>query len=297
MKADIAVNEEMEVEPEAPAGNGQISAMISLLSDTSDKVVEGCAEALVEQGDRVVSLLEARLPQVSGREGRRLRSVLARIRFSDTENRLLSHLSGPAELERGALFIARLVDGGPEPDETAGILDRMADRADALLMDDGDPMRQLGVLRRVLVEEYAISGVAPGRSKPIDALLHGVTSNRRGMPLPLCLVWLLVARRLGVPLVGVNMPGHFLLRMDGTEKPLVIDAYSGGLLVDQRACKKQLAAHGMSDRIIEDLDADDREILLRTLRNLVHLAASDRDRYLAMFCTRLLSLESRARMA
>ena len=297
MKADMAVNEEMEVEPETSASHGQISAMVSLLSDASEKVVEGCAEALVKQGERAVPLLETRLPESSGREERRLRSVLARLRFPDIEAQLLNHLSGAAALEAGALLVARLVDGGPELGETSAILDKMADRADALLMDDGDPMRQIGVMRRVLVEEYAIAGVAPGRAKPIDALLHGVTSHRRGMPLPLCLAWLLVARRLGVPLIGMNMPGHFLLRMARPEKPLVIDAYSGGLLVDQRACRKQLAAHSMSDKDIEDLDTDDREVLLRTMRNLVHLAASDHDRYLAMRCTRLLSLEAQARMA
>jgi regulator of sirC expression with transglutaminase-like and TPR domain len=287
---------EPEPRPDAHVSEGQLEAMISLLSDSSDKVVDGCVEALVRQGDRALLMLDQRLPLAQGREDRRIRGILARSRFPEVDAQLLKHLGGPAELEAGALMVARLVDGGPEPEEARGVLDRIADRADSLLMDDGNPMRQLGVLRRVIVEEYEIRGVTPGRARPLDALLHGVTANRRGMPLPLCIVWLLVARRLDIPLVGVNMPGHFLLRMNGTPKPVVIDAFSGGQLVDQRACAKQMATHGIGEKVVEDLDADDREMLLRTVRNLVHLAASDRDRQLALRGTRLLALESRARM-
>lgn len=271
--------------------------MFSLLSDASDKVVDGCVEALVRQGERVLPLVDGALPLAEGREARRLRSILARVRHRGAEAKLLNHLAGHAELESGALLVARLVDGSSEPEEATTTLDAMAERADSLLMDDSNPLRQLSVMRRVLVDEYVLRGVSPGRSKPVDALLHGATTNRRGMPLPLCIVWLLVARRLGIPLVGVNMPGHFLMRMDGADKPLVIDAYSGGAFVDQRASKKLLAAHGIKDKGIDDLHAEDREILLRTLRNLVHLAAADRDRHLALRCTRVLALESRARMA
>ncbi len=272
-----------------------MQAMLSLLSDDSQKVVGGCAEALARQGDRAESLLEQRLPLALGREARRIRSILARVRYPAAEEQLLACLTGSPKLERGALLLARLVDGGPEVDEAGAVLDHMAERADELLMDDSDPQRQLGVLRRVLTEEYALKGSDPGASRPIDALLHGVTSNRRGMPMPLCITWLLVARRLRIPLVGVNMPGHFLMRLDVSDKLLVLDAYSGGRVVDQRTWQRHLKSHNLTGKSISDLDADDREMLLRSLRNLVHLSASDHDRALALRCTRVLALESQAR--
>ncbi len=282
---------------EEPVSEGQLQAMVSLLSDSNEKVLEGCCDGLVRQGERALPFLRHRLPLAAPREERVIRSVLARIRHPHAAEDALEHLLGPVDLEEGSLLLGRLVDGGTEVDDAPGLLDAMSDRVDELLMGDDDPARQLAVLRRVLVDEYELQGSPPGRSRPVDALLHGVTAHRRGMPLPLCIAWILVARRVGVPLIGVNMPGHFLLRLEVPERLLVFDAYSGGRVVDPDACERQLTAHGVSDRKVPDLDADDREMLLRTVRNLVHLAASDRDRALALRATRLLARESRGRTA
>jgi len=274
---------------DGPATDAQLQAMISLVTDRSAKVAEGSLEALVAQGEHALASLDARLPDAEGLEERRLRQALARIRHPLADAKVLEALRGAPELESGALLVARVVDGGPQPDQAADALDALARRVDELLMDDESSNRQLAVLRQVLVTESELRGAPGARMHPLNALLHGALTRPGAMPLPLCMVWLLVARRVGIPLHGVNMPGHFLLGLEAEKSFVLLDAYTGGLLIDEATVARQLAAHGAIKSSARELVCDDREMLLRTLRNLVHLAASDRDRQLALRATRILA--------
>jgi regulator of sirC expression with transglutaminase-like and TPR domain len=273
----------------APASEGQLQAMLSLLSDPNPKVSDGSREALVGQGEHARPTLERALATTEGRDERRLRSILAAIRFPHADEALLEHLLGGPELERGALLLARLVDGGPEPDEVAAALDAMAADVSARLPDGDDPDVAMSALAAVLVEDRQLSGVPPEHAVPVDALLHGVTAGRGGMPLPLCMTWMLVARRCGIPLVGVNMPGHFLMRLDVPGELRVFDAFRGGLPMSRAHCEQWLARFGMEGVELDSLACDDTELLLRSVRNLVNLASADDDGRLAERGTKILA--------
>jgi regulator of sirC expression with transglutaminase-like and TPR domain len=273
----------------APASEGQLQAMVSLLSDSNPKVADGSREALVAQGEHALPTLGLALSAAEGVDERRLRSILAAIRFPHADEAFLEHLLGGPELERGALLLARLVDGGPEPDEVPAALDAMAADVSARLPDGDDPDVAMSALAAVLVEDRQLSGVPPEHAVPVDALLHGVTAGRGGMPLPLCMTWMLVARRCGIPLVGVNMPGHFLMRLDVPGELRVFDAFRGGLPMSREHCEQWLARFGMEGVEVDGLACDDTELLLRSVRNLVNLASADDDGRLAERGTKILA--------
>ncbi|NQD96077.1 tetratricopeptide repeat protein, partial [Pseudomonas sp. CrR25] len=112
---------------------------------------------------------------------------------------------------------------------------------------------------------------------PQAALLHKVLQRRRGQPLTLALIALELARRLGIPLQGVNFPGHFLLRVPGADH--LLDPCSGRRLYT-RDCRelllRQLGAHAeLSASHL--LGCDARCMLQRLSRNLrqLHLLAED----------------------
>lgn len=71
------------------------------------------------------------------------------------------------------------------------------------------------LLRRMIELGFAQDDFLPLR--PQAALLHKVLQTRRGQPLALALIALELARRLEIPLVGVNFPGHFLLKVPGAD--------------------------------------------------------------------------------
>jgi regulator of sirC expression with transglutaminase-like and TPR domain len=69
---------------------------------------------------------------------------------------------------------------------------------------------------------------------PANSLLDAVLDRRTGIPLSLAVVTIEVARRAGVALVGVGMPGHFLLR-SAADDDSFIDPFTGARL-DRAGC-------------------------------------------------------------
>jgi len=107
--------------------------------------------------------------------------------------------------------------------------------------------------------------------RPQAALLDHLLLRRRGQPLSLALLALELARRLAIPLQGVNFPGHFLLRVPGADH--LLDPCSGRRLYT-RECRELLQRHmgANAELSASQLHAcDARSMLQRLSRNLRQL--------------------------
>lgn len=127
-------------------------------------------------------------------------------------------------LDRAALAIAAGAD--PELDEARwlGELDRLAAGIESLDV----------LLHRLFVEE-GFAGNTRRYYDPRNSLLDRVLARKLGIPITLSVVCMETGRRAGVPLEGIGMPGHFLLRPVGTQA--YVDAFAGGALLDLADCE------------------------------------------------------------
>ena len=274
----------------------QVEAMIHLLTDNSDTVIEACRKGLLDHAEMAEPLLRERLTTAEGEDAEAVRAALVDVVGARLEAPLIDHIMNTPTLEEGSILIGRLIDASELPDGLTEALDALADQVsvslDGSLGSQRDPARELDVLRDVLVRENTLAGTSPERADAWDAVLHGVTLRRRGLPLALCMTWLLVARRVGIPLFGLNMPGHFLLRQPREDGAVVIDPFHGGREVTPAECRRFLSESGYPSMEPESLESTDRDMLLRTLRNLVMIASRRRERALAARCARILDKTS-----
>ncbi|CAH0313174.1 hypothetical protein SRABI123_05046 [Pseudomonas sp. Bi123] len=121
----------------------------------------------------------------------------------------------PPALFEAALWIAA------EHDKELNIETVLADFKDLQQqVSYGLPMLPVNELAQPLLRRMNDLGFAQDDFTPLRpqvALLHKVLERRRGQPLALALIALELARRLEIPMVGVNFPGHFLLRVQGAD--------------------------------------------------------------------------------
>ena len=66
---------------------------------------------------------------------------------------------------------------------------------------------------------------------PRNSLLHEVLARRVGMPITLSVVAMEVGKRLGVPIRGVGLPGHFVIR--DKQSGTFADPFGGGVRYDE----------------------------------------------------------------
>ena len=192
--------------------------------------------------------------------------------------RLIAQPDPDIDLAVGALAIA--ADGRPEvdPDGTLGLLDGLAERV-RLRLDVGDA--QTHVLDRVhdvLYRETGFRGPTPAEfHDPRNSLLDVVCRRRIGLPISLAIVELEVAWRIGLPLVGIGLPGHFIV---GAPGGVLVDPAGDGRRLTPDDCQA-LIRRSVGDGVLFHAGmlrpAGRRDILIRVLRNLrtAHLAARD----------------------
>ncbi len=134
-------------------------------------------------------------------------------------------------LDQAALIIA--AEERPELDVAHYLhcLDGFAAEVRQELRDEIDPYLIVGILNRVLFKRLGFSGNLDEYYDPANSFLDQVIERRVGIPITLSIVYMEVARRLGLPVVGVNFPGHFLVSYQAADERLFIDCFRGGEIV------------------------------------------------------------------
>lgn len=202
--------------------------------------------------------------------------------------------NGRIDVAEAALWVA--AEARPLLDVTLyrSKLVALANRASQRLASARGTADRVAQLVRFLHDDERLRGNQSDYYDPRNSFLCDVLDRGLGIPITLSIVWVDVARRLGLRAAGVAFPGHFLVQVvteDGSE--LLVDPFRGSL-VDLRDCEALLArAAGPQARV--DLTmlrpAQPREILVRLLRNLKH-AHAQRDELEAAIasCERILLL-------
>ncbi len=127
--------------------------------------------------------------------------------------------------------------------------------------------QRVQALNRLLFDDLRFTGNRDHYSDPRNSFLNEVLDRRTGIPISLSVVYMEVARRAGLQAEGVNFPGHFLVRCEG----LIIDAFHGGAILSEDACRVLLRRHEGEDAVLEPHlsgHASKRQILARMLVNL-----------------------------
>ncbi|MDQ3980185.1 MAG: transglutaminase-like domain-containing protein, partial [Actinomycetota bacterium] len=141
----------------------------------------------------------------------------------------------------------------------------------------GCPEPTLPGWRRYLFEELGFTGNVDDYYDPANSFLNEVLRRRVGLPISLSVLGMEVGRRLGLHLVGVGMPGHFLIQHVGSDPPVWVDPFSGGRLLDRQTCEERFhLVNGASTPFLETyLDpVGPRAILGRMLANLKAIYAT-----------------------
>jgi regulator of sirC expression with transglutaminase-like and TPR domain len=185
------------------------------------------------------------------------------------------------DLLRAALTFARMEDPHLDLEEYVRRVEELSRRATAKVQDLDEPAQIIAALNQVLFQEEMFRGNTVDYYNPRNSFLHDVLDRRLGIPITLALVYMEVARRMGFPLFGVGMPGHFLLKhYDVDGRAILIDAFERGAIVTEDDCRQKLDAIYSGQLALQPeflLPVTKRQMLTRMLNNLRSIYLSQRD--------------------
>ena len=176
------------------------------------------------------------------------------------------------ELAEAALMLAVLDRPSGDLDSYRRHLGQLAEDVAARHAGFDDHVAaRTAALRETLVNRYGYQGDTQTYEDLQNANLMSVIDRRRGLPVALGILFLHVARIRGWDMVGLNFPGHFLVRLEAAGERIIIDPFRRGLecsAVDLRDLLKATAGAAAELEPEHYAPVDNRSILLRLQNNI-----------------------------
>jgi regulator of sirC expression with transglutaminase-like and TPR domain len=223
-----------------PLSSGQREALFRLLDDENPAVSEVAKQRLISEGHGLIPWLRPHTLSNNHLLRRRAREILLHFEALDADERMRSFCRRAGEdldLEEGCLRLAQTRFPELNMDAYRALLDDWSTRVTEWMPDDRNAAEGvLSAVHTVLFQQLGLHGNEANYYEPDNSYLSCVIDRRTGNPITLCTIVLLVGRRLGLPLVGIGLPAHFLCRYQSPTSQVYLDAFHGGRLLNRTDC-------------------------------------------------------------
>jgi regulator of sirC expression with transglutaminase-like and TPR domain len=174
-------------------------------------------------------------------------------------------------------------------------LDELAEDVKLISQNIRAPNRLLECVNTCLFDDYGFRGNHADYYNPENSYLDQVIEKKLGIPLSLSIIYIEVAKRAGIPVVGVGIPGHFMVKIEGLGRDIFADPFNLGRLHSRTSCNELVSTlMGRPIQLPEKAfeAASERTMIVRLLMNLRTIYLSgDRLRLGMETCERLLLLQ------
>src|SRR5438876_968188 len=204
----------------------------------------------------------------------------------DAFTRLLQTPDPELDLAEAALLIAAEEYPDLRPAVYLNQIARMGTELKQRIRAEVEPGRVVEVANVYLFEELHFKGNREEYYDPRNSFLNEVLDRRVGIPITLAVLYVAIGERAGLPVRGVGMPGHFLVKYaPASTGEIFVDAFNGRSLTREECAKMLNEMYGgevkMRPALLEP--STKRQVLARILNNLksLYLSRGDLPRALA----------------
>ncbi|MEO1999869.1 MAG: transglutaminase-like domain-containing protein, partial [Planctomycetaceae bacterium] len=278
-----------------------IAEILKMTSDlASDRPpTDALVESVLKRGRRSPLVLQRQAQRLE-KTALRLRQLAAAVQLKSVQQELmavLNHKEADIDLLRAALLVARIDNPELEIDTYVAEVGRIVEEIRAKLPDKVDDRKRLQVVDEHLFQNLGFHGSRTRYYHRSNSYLNEVIDDREGLPISLSVLYIAIAAQLDVQVVGVGLPGHFVVRCEPDQgDAFLVDVYNGGKRMSRQEAEQRAADNTQAPFRKEFLAPQAKQaIVIRMLRNLqgVAIRAEDRDALLRYVDTMVL-LDSEA---
>jgi regulator of sirC expression with transglutaminase-like and TPR domain len=255
----------------AELSKSQWAALLSLLADDDRAVYHTVRAKIVSFGPPAAQWLRPHTLSSDPVLRRRANEILLHFGRQAADNRFLGFCLNQGEdldLEEGAWLLAQTQYPDINVEAYRALLDHYAEVLRERIEPGSDAGKLLGVVNGYLFRELGFVGNEANYHEPDNSYLNQVLDRRMGNPINLSLVYLLLARRLGLPIAGIGLPGHFICRYQSPAAEVFIDAFNCGKLLTKADCVQYLVQGNYNVRDDYLTPVSPRRMLLLICGNL-----------------------------
>ncbi len=251
--------------------DSQKAALINLLGDGDPAVYRAVREKILSCGDSAIEWLRPHTLSSDAAIRRRSQEIIQHFRRQTADDRFLAYClteSNDLNLEQGAWLLAQTHYPDINVEAYQALFDCYAGELLERVDLRGDADQILGGLNNYIFDVLRFKGNDQNYYDPENSYLNRVVDRRTGNPINLSLVYLMLARRLRLPITGIGLPGHFICRYQSTSEEYYIDVFNRGKLWTKANCIQYLLSRNyhIQDEFMAPMSS--RRMLMRICGNL-----------------------------
>ncbi len=184
---------------------------------------------------------------------------------------MVSRKDEEIELARASLIFAKEEYSDLDVEKYLTKLELMSEEIKRRIRHNSDPYFLISEINRYLFNEEGFRGNEDDYYDPRNSFLNDVLDRKTGIPITLSLLYMEIANRLGLTLLGVGFPGHFIVKYSGIEGEILVDPFNKGRILSNKDCKEILdRIYGGRMQFHSEFlqPVTKKEILSRMLHNL-----------------------------
>ena len=250
----------------------ELKALVALLDDDDTEVLSHVEDKIISYGNVIIPYLEHEWensfnPDVQ----RRIEELIHTLQTEELKNRLRQwYQQESPDLLEGMWLVATY----QYPDIALETIREQLEQIyyETWLEHKGEahPFDQVKILNSVIFNKLKFSANTKNFHAPANSMINRVLETHKGNPISLCVVYMLVAERLNLPIYGVNLPQLFILTYKSDQVQFYINAFNRGLIFSKQDIDNYLKQLKLSQDDMFYEPCSNVDIIRRVLRNLVN---------------------------
>ena len=256
----------------------EINALVNLLDDPDDQIYDHIREKLFSLGQDAIPLLESAWEDSFPSAHRsniilfqnRVENLIHDIQFNAVCIQLTNWAKYDQEnLLGGALLVAKYQYPDLDRDKVMDQISRIRNYAWLELDDELTPFEKIQLVNKVLFDIHGFSGNTKNFHAPQNSFINDVLETKKGNPLSLSILYMIICKALDIPILGVNLPKHFIIAYMNDEKiEFYINPFSKGTVFGQRDINDFLVQLEIEPQSSYYAPCDNFDMIMRILINL-----------------------------
>jgi regulator of sirC expression with transglutaminase-like and TPR domain len=250
--------------------NKEIKALISLLEDEDEGIANHIEEKIVSLGEPMIPFLEAEWESTINPEvQKKIEELIHKLQYDGLMNKLVAwKKSGAENLIEGMWLVNSYQYPDASLENINKALEQIYYEAWLHIRPDMHPYDQIKALNHTLFKTYKFAANTKNFHSPANSMLHLALETKRGNPLTLCVIYLTIAQKLGLPIYGVNLPNLFVLTYKHEHFQFYINVYNKGLMLSKADIDNYILQLNLNPVDIFYEPCSNLDIVKRALRNL-----------------------------
>lgn len=264
----------------------EVIALITLLDDPDEIIYEQVRDRFVTLGPPAIPHLETAWENsFDAIMQKRIETIIHTIQFETLQKALKQWaLEDSDDLLKGVLLLARYQYADLDEAKIRKQLHQIKQDVWLELHEDLTALEKVRIINHILFEVHQFSGNITNYHAPQNSFLNNVLESKKGNPLMLSVVYMLICKELNIPVYGINLPQHFVLAylndyanlMDVNNKSLnnnilfYINPFSKGLMFNQKDIDQFLKQLNLDPEAKYYQPCSNVDIIKRCLNNLIY---------------------------